>query len=123
MSIGAGVWLDFSVARRRLPSLALATVVLLPCCTTYMHPVDCGGVEHKCGERHDVRFCENVVRAEEGADCAKVGLAVGKPFCFVSLGPCVSTDYALKGQDCRVVEYDAVREWYACSPGTPTFGL
>jgi hypothetical protein len=32
----------------------------LPGCTTVMEPVECGGRAHKCGERHDVSFCESV---------------------------------------------------------------
>jgi hypothetical protein len=111
----------WSVSGLRRLSFALATAVALPSCTTYIQPVECGDEERKCGERHDVKFCENVVRVVEGADCAKAGLVAGKTFCFVSLGRCVSTRYALKDQDCRVLEYDPQREWYACSRGTPTF--
>jgi len=108
---------------RRVLGLALTVALTLPCCTTFMRPVTCGDKRHACGERHDVKFCENVVVAVEGADCAGAGLIAGKPFCYVSSGPCVHTTYALKDRDCVVREYTPLREWYECSPGTPTFGL
>jgi hypothetical protein len=112
---------DLVAVRRSMLGLGLAALLVLPSCTTYMQAVQCGGGERTCGERRDVRFCENVARRIEGADCAKAGLVEGKPFCFASKEPCVSTTYALQGQDCRIVEYDAVREWPTCSAGTPTF--
>jgi hypothetical protein len=87
-----------------------------------MRPVACGDQRYKCGERHDVKFCENVALAVEGADCASVGLAAQQRFCFVSSGRCVQTEYALTRQDCRVLRYEPVQESDACSPGTPTFG-
>jgi hypothetical protein len=99
------------------------TIAMVPAsCTTFMSPEDCAGEAHKCGEHHDVTFCESVAVAVAGNDCAKAGLAPSKPFCFVSTGPCVSTNYALKDHDCRVVQYEPVRYSYECSPGTPTFG-
>jgi len=104
------------------PCLALALAFALQGCTTFMQPEDCGGESHRCGEHHDVTFCESLALAVEGNDCAKAGLAPSKPFCFVSTGPCVGTKYALKDQDCRVVQYEPLRYWGECSPGTPTFG-
>jgi hypothetical protein len=86
-----------------------------------MRSVACGDRERVCGDLHDARFCESIVVALDGGDCASVGLIVGKPFCFISTASCVHTTYALKDKDCVVREYTPVREWYACSPGTPTF--
>jgi hypothetical protein len=102
--------------------VALAIAAAPSSCTTFMQPEDCAGETHKCGEHHDVTFCENVAVAVAGNDCAKAGIVPSKPFCFVSTGPCVSTNYALKDQDCRVVQYEPVRYTYECAPGTPTFG-
>jgi hypothetical protein len=107
---------------RHVAGLALASALLLPCCTTFMRAIDCGGRPWACAELHDVRFCENVVVTAEGADCAGAGLSAGKPFCYVSTARCVHTTYALKDHDCVVREYTPVREWSECSTGTPTFG-
>jgi hypothetical protein len=83
--------------------------------------VECGTNPYTCGEHQDVRFCESVVESVEGADCSSAGLVTGKPFCFVASGRCVSTTYALRDEDCVVVRYEPVREWYDCSPGVPIF--
>jgi hypothetical protein len=102
-------------------ALAIAVLLWLPGCTTVMEPVECGGRAHKCGERHDVRFCESVALAVTGPDCARAGLTAGRPFCFVSSGPCVRTSYALEDRSCSVTRYRPVRDGAACPAGTPTF--
>ncbi len=103
--------------------VALMLGAALTCCTTFVRPIACGPTPRACGEMHDARFCENIVVAAKGADCASAGLSAGQRFCYVTMrGPCVWTTYALVGRDCVVSEYTPVREWYDCSPGTPTFG-
>ena len=103
--------------------VALMLGAALTCCTTFVRAIACGPTARACGEMHDVRFCENVVVASKGADCASAGLSAGQRFCYVAArGPCVWTTYALDGRDCVVSEYAPVREWYECSPGTPPFG-
>jgi len=97
-------------------------LVALTDCTTYVRPVACGGEAFRCGDLSEVRFCESLAEAVEGADCAKVGLATSRRFCFVSRGPCAGTRYVLAGGDCEVVEYTRVREGATCSAGTPVFG-
>jgi len=95
---------------------------MLPCCTTFVQPVACGPQARACGERHDVVFCESMALAVQGTDCPSAGLSAGKPFCYVSAGPCVHTTYALKNRDCVVLRYDPLGERGECPSGTPTFG-
>jgi hypothetical protein len=102
---------------------AIALVVLAPSCTTGLHPVTCDGGPYRCAPSYsvDVTFCEYEVQATSGADCASMALAPGKRFCVVAPVRCVASDYEVKGKDCRVVQYRAVREWRECSAGAPVF--
>jgi len=107
----------------RLLGLAVALLLVLPCCTTYVRPVACGQQKFACGERHDVLFCVTVALAVQGADCAQVGLSVGKPFCYVSAGHCVQDiQYALQDRDCVVLRHELLGERDECPQGTSTFG-
>jgi len=110
------------VGLRRALGFALAFALALPCCTTFMQPMACTATEEACAELHDVKFCEGVVVAATGSDCAAAGLIPGKPFCYVATVRCVRTIYALRDRDCVVREYTPVRDGYECSPGAPTFG-
>ena len=111
----------FVTGSRRLAGAACAAVLLLPACTTWIHPVACGREPHSCGERRDVTFCENVALQVEGAGCPALGLTEGKHFCFISEGPCVGTHYAARDGGCVVTRYERVRQSFSCSAGTPTF--
>ncbi len=110
------------LAERLLAALVVATGLLLGCTTT-IRPVTCTGGPYRCQEgARDVKFCENEALAVEGSECAGLGLAASKHFCVVTPQTCVmQTHYEVKDRDCRVLEYQAVREWRVCSPGTPTF--
>jgi hypothetical protein len=99
----------------------LAAAAALSSCTTFMHPVTCSGGAFHCGPASDVRFCESVALVVEGTDCTTLGLAPHKRFCFVSRTQCVSTTYAVKDRDCRIVRYEPLKDWSECSEGTPTF--
>jgi hypothetical protein len=74
-------------------------------------------------DARDVKFCEDEAVAVEGRDCEALGLAASKHFCVVKSkdATCADTHYELKDRDCRVKQYQGVREWRECSPGTPTF--
>ena len=110
------------MARRRLvASLVALAAITATSCTTYVRRVTCEGGEYRCNEQHDVKFCENIVVALDGRDCSDVGLVVGQRFCVVTADRCVTTNYAIRDRDCRVLRYAGVREWRDCSPGTPTF--
>jgi hypothetical protein len=111
-----------NAAARHVLGVAIALALLLPCCMTHMQPAVCGDEKSSCGHLHDVRFCENVALSVDGSDCASAKLMVGKPFCYVSSGPCVQRTFALKDHDCVVYRYQLVRESEECSQGTPTFG-
>jgi len=89
-------------------------------CTTYVRPIACEGARYRCGEHHDIRFCEYVAVQVEGTDCADLGIIRNKRFCVVAQ-KCINTDYATKDRDCRVLRYEAVQDGSECSPGTPTF--
>lgn len=111
------------VARLILAALLVATLSLVGCTTT-IQPVACQGGPYRCNaESRDVKFCEDEVVAVEGADCTDLGLAPSKHFCVVKSQDeaCADTHYALKGRDCEVRQYRALREWRDCSAGTPTF--
>jgi len=103
---------------RHMTALLLVT---LSSCTTAIQPVKCEGGPFRCNERADVKFCEYQAVAVQGTDCADVGLVESKNFCVVTKARCVDTSYSVKGRDCRVLEYRAVRQWRECSQGTPTF--
>ena len=109
----------------RLLAALLVAALLLAGCMTTVRPVQCAGGPYRCHENSgDVMFCENEAVAVEGSDCAAVGLAVSKHFCVVvpQPQPCASgTHFEVKGRDCKVVEYRALREWRECSAGTATF--
>lgn len=93
-------------------------------CTTTIQPVRCEDAPYRCNpDARDVKFCENEAITVEGADCAALGIAPSKAFCVVtpSHTRCVDTNYAVRDRDCKVLEYNTVREWRVCSPGTPTF--
>lgn len=111
------------VARgRRSLGLALALLLVLPCCTAYVRPVACGPKKYACADRHDVLFCETMALAVQGADCAAVGLSAGRPFCYVSAGHCVhDIKYALADRDCVVLRHELLGERDECPPGTPAF--
>jgi hypothetical protein len=96
-------------------------VLVSSSCTTYVQPVLCEGKPYRCIEALDVAFCEYVAVSVEGSECDRFNLGGGKPFCIVTHDKCPSTNYAVKGRDCRIVKYTAVREWRECSAGTPTF--
>jgi hypothetical protein len=113
---------------RRAIGLLVATMLVtassLAGCTTSIQPVTCEGGPYRCHpDSLDVKFCENEAITVDGADCASLGLAASKPFCVVvpSHSTCIETHYEVKGRDCSVREYRAVREWRECSAGTPTF--
>jgi hypothetical protein len=75
-----------------------------------------------CNKATDVKFCEYAAVAVEGKDCAKLGLVTPTHFCVVSPTRCTDTSYSFRGRDCRVTDYEALREEEGeCSPGTPTF--
>jgi hypothetical protein len=109
----------------RLLAALLFAASLLAGCTTTLHHVTCEGGPYRCHEGSgDVMFCENEAIAVEGPDCAAVGLAASKHFCVVvpQPEPCAGeTRFEMKGGDCKVLQYRALREWRECSPGTPTF--
>jgi hypothetical protein len=109
-----------ALCRWRCASL-LAKAVLLAGCTTFVDPVQCHGPAFTCNERSDVKFCEYQAVAVEGTACADVGLVEAKDFCVVTATACVDTSYAVKGRDCRVLEYRPVRAWRQCPAGTVTF--
>jgi hypothetical protein len=110
-----------AVLGRTLAAMLLAAAVWLPSCTTFVEPVQCQGPPFSCNERSDVKFCQYTAVAVEGTDCANVGMVASKDFCVVTATACVDTSYAVKGRDCRVLEYHAVRAWRQCPVGTPTF--
>jgi hypothetical protein len=108
----------------RLLSAVLVAAPSLAGCTTSIQPVTCEGGPYRCRQdTRDVKFCENVAISVEGAGCAALGITPSSPFCVVTPAHtrCVDTNYEVAGRDCKVLEYRTVREWRACSPGTPTF--
>ncbi len=109
---------------RRARGLAVAAAILLPSCTTFVRPTTCKPGSTSCnGEPPDERFCEYVVLAAEGADCASLGMVVSRHFCVVRPGPCVDTTYAVTDHDCRVLRYETLRDSTHddCPPGAPMF--
>jgi hypothetical protein len=94
-------------------------------CTTFVQPTACEQGSTACGGIDDARFCDVVATAVEGADCQALGVVAAKHVCVVTSSPCVDTDYAVKGRDCRVVRYVAVRDSSRaeCSFDTPTFAV
>jgi hypothetical protein len=101
--------------------ITIATVGSVACFTP-MRPVRCeSGHPYHCNDESDVKFCESEVVATEGADCAAMGLVPRSRFCFVTRSRCVRTEYRVKDRDCRVVDYQPLREWSECSAGTQTF--
>jgi hypothetical protein len=109
----------------RLLAALLFAALLLAGCTTTLRSVQCEGGPYRCHEGSgDVMFCENEVIAVEGSECAAAGLAPSKHFCVVvpQPQPCAGeTHFEMKGLDCNVLQYRALREWRECSAGTPTF--
>ncbi len=107
------------------PILAASLVMALSLagCTTTVQPITCQGGPYRCNEGRDMKFCEDEAIVVAGADCAALGIAPSKHFCIVKREDevCADTHYALKGRDCRVEDYRAVREWRECAPGTPMF--
>jgi hypothetical protein len=101
--------------------VALVGAVPLPGCTTYVQPIECEGARYRCGEHHDIRFCEYIAVSVTGADCTELGLIESKPFCVVTPGRCLDTHFVARDRNCDVRRYQGVREWAECSPGTPTF--
>jgi hypothetical protein len=96
---------------------------LLLGCTTFVEPTTCADGSTGCAGIHDARFCENLALATDGADCETSRIVESKPFCVVTPTACTSTNYAVKGRDCRVLRYkilwDGARA--SCAPGTPMF--
>lgn len=88
-----------------------------------MAPVQCEHRPYHCSGPTDVEFCELQAMSVEGADCADLGLAPKKHFCFVMPAHmhCAHTNYTVKGRDCRIVEYRDIRQWSECTAGSPTF--
>jgi hypothetical protein len=111
-------------ARLLRAALLLVAATWLTDCTTTIQPVQCQGGPYRCnvGSR-DVKFCEDEAITLAGANCAALGLAPSKHFCIVKPedASCADARYELRGLDCQVSEYRAVREWRECSEGTPTF--
>jgi|SRR5579883_859511 hypothetical protein len=109
---------------RSRPLVVAALLSAAPGCTTYVEPVACeSGGPYTCNQSAEVKFCEYVAMAIDGKDCADLGIVASRPFCVVTTERCIDTSYAVRGRDCRVTQYQAVREDEAlCSPGTPTFG-
>jgi hypothetical protein len=106
---------------RMLIATLFSGVLSVSSCTTFIEPVKCQGPPFTCNEHTDVKFCEYEALSVQGADCSDLGLAPVKDFCVVTTTGCVHTSYAVKGRDCRVQEYRAVRDWRQCPAGTPTF--
>jgi hypothetical protein len=109
---------------RTLLAASVVTALSLAGCTTTIHPIQCKGGPYRCGEdSRDVKFCEDEAVVVAGRDCAEMGIKPSKRFCIVKREDetCSDKQYELKGRDCTVKEYRAVRQWRECSPGTPTF--
>lgn len=92
-------------------------------CTTFVEPTTCEAGKTACAGRHDARFCEYRAVSVQGSDCQSVGLEPSKPFCVVASVGCFDTNYAVKDRDCRVLEYERLRDSSHddCAPGTPMF--
>jgi hypothetical protein len=112
-----------STKKRQVAGLALATATVLTSCTTTIHPTTCEPGSTSCGGIHDARFCEYVATAVQGAACASLGLVEARHFCVVTTAACMETTYAVKDQDCEVLQYEAVRDSTRaeCPPGAPIF--
>jgi hypothetical protein len=91
-------------------------------CTTYVKPTTCTEGSTECGGVHDARFCEYVARAVQGAGCTSLGVIQERPFCVVTTS-CVDTSYVVKTGDCRILQYQKVRDddRDECAPSTPMF--
>ncbi len=103
-----------------LAFVVLAAIVQASC-TTYIGRAACGSEPFRCGDGSDVKFCEIRAVAVQGTDCARAGVGASKSFCFVSQRRCARTTYAVRGMDCRVIDYEPVGVWPTCSPGLPVF--
>lgn len=99
-----------STAKRQVAGLVLVLAAATTSCTTFVQPTTCEHGSTACGGIHDARFCERVAIDVEGADCDVLGLLKSKPFCVVQADSCVKTPYAVKGRDCKVLRYEAVRD-------------
>jgi len=101
----------------------MVAAVILPACTTLVRPTACPPGSTACGGISDARFCESVAISVEGTECAGLGIVKSKPFCVVTAGPCIATRYAVKGRDCRVVQYQRLRDSARseCPLGAPMF--
>ena len=102
---------------------ALVVAVVLAGCTTFAEPTTCVPGSTSCAGIADARFCQHVAVSVEGADCPDLGIAEAKPFCVVQSGACLNTTYAVEHRDCRILEYDQVRDSARaeCPPGAPMF--
>jgi hypothetical protein len=109
--------------KRRVAGLVAITLAAVTGCVTYIEPTSCEPGATACAGIHDARFCEYLATQVEGSACARLGIVETRPFCVVSTGSCVETNYALKDQDCRVLRYEAVRDAMRaeCPTGAPTF--
>jgi hypothetical protein len=101
----------------------LIVLVLASSCTTFVQPTACEPGSAACGGIDDARFCDVVATAVEGADCPALGVVASRHVCVVTTSACIDTNYAVKGQDCRVLRYHSVRDSSRaeCASGTPTF--
>jgi len=120
MSWGAGACRR---PRARPLGATIAMALALIGCTTFVRPTTCTPGSTSCGGLSDARFCLYVARSVAGRDCAGLGLVESSRFCVVRSGGCTDTTYAVREQDCQVVDYERVRDSARsdCPAGTPTF--